>query len=615
MNTKQFVGTSIDEVLRDIRAELGDEAVILQTRKVVKGGLGGFFGKELIEVTAADSLDDGAVATATAAPSIDITDEEPAPPRFARQLDRRMGAAPDPSVAPAPASPASAYARATNPAAAPATAPAAVAPAFEPVSELSRPFPAANQDRTRAIIEAARAAMRTSDEAADPAPSAIPAPPSFMPAGRGAAEATPEPSGRPQLSLPTWTRLEDSPAVPTLSRAAAPAAPTAPAAPAAAVASAAPTPPAAVPMPDLSVPMPPPQPVAAAPVVAVPVPEPAPVHTVTVPQPLEPVGSVADLVDEASGVPATPTASALPPLPEVPGQVAAAPVAPAPVAPPAPAPVAAAPAVEVPQPVTPPTAVEDGQYAAIAPVREELIAAGVDPRYLGPFLDGFVRNSMPFIPAGADLRQAIRAALAARIPVSRDWKGRPKGQALAFVGQSGVGKSTVLRKLAWKMHQAGNVVAVICAGETVDPHVASMAERMGLSFRHAPDAEALANARASVGDEVDIVLIDTPGCSHTNLEEMEELGRLLGQSRIEEVHLVLPVAIPLGDLGDLSRRFRIAGVNRLTLTKLDETRLLGNLVNVPLRLSKPLAFLADGTSATAHLAPANPNDVVDVLLP
>ena len=58
MNTKQFVGASIDEVLRDIRAELGDEAVILHTRKVVKGGLGGFFGREMIEVTAADRLDD-----------------------------------------------------------------------------------------------------------------------------------------------------------------------------------------------------------------------------------------------------------------------------------------------------------------------------------------------------------------------------------------------------------------------------------------------------------------------------------------------------------------------------------------------------------------------------
>ena len=241
--------------------------------------------------------------------------------------------------------------------------------------------------------------------------------------------------------------------------------------------------------------------------------------------------------------------------------------------------------------------VVDDPYPALRAVRDELAEAGVEPRYLDPFIEGFRRNNLPFIADDSDVRDAVRRALSSRVPVARDWKGRPTGQALAFVGQSGVGKSTVVRKLTWRMHQAGMTVGIICAGAEVDSQVASLAERLDLTFTHAPDAEALAAARRDMSD-VDILLIDTPGCSHMNLDEMEELGRLLSLTRVEEVHLVLPVAIPTADLGDLSRRFRIAGVNRLTLTKLDETRVHGNLLNVPLRLAKPLG------RAVAQVAPA-----------
>ena len=59
MQIKQFTGATIDEVLTQVRAELGDEAVILQTKRVVKGGIGGFFGREGVEVTAAEGLPAG----------------------------------------------------------------------------------------------------------------------------------------------------------------------------------------------------------------------------------------------------------------------------------------------------------------------------------------------------------------------------------------------------------------------------------------------------------------------------------------------------------------------------------------------------------------------------
>jgi flagellar biosynthesis protein FlhF len=50
--TKTYRGRTLDEVLPQIRAELGDDAVILRRREGVVGGIGGFFGRRCVEVDA-----------------------------------------------------------------------------------------------------------------------------------------------------------------------------------------------------------------------------------------------------------------------------------------------------------------------------------------------------------------------------------------------------------------------------------------------------------------------------------------------------------------------------------------------------------------------------------
>lgn len=50
---KKYEGENRSEIFKRIREELGEEAVILKDRKVVKGGMMGFFGRETVEIIAA----------------------------------------------------------------------------------------------------------------------------------------------------------------------------------------------------------------------------------------------------------------------------------------------------------------------------------------------------------------------------------------------------------------------------------------------------------------------------------------------------------------------------------------------------------------------------------
>lgn len=59
MRIKKFMGATLKEATTMMKEELGDEAVVLNTRKVHKGGVLNFLGKEEYEITAA--IDDEAV--------------------------------------------------------------------------------------------------------------------------------------------------------------------------------------------------------------------------------------------------------------------------------------------------------------------------------------------------------------------------------------------------------------------------------------------------------------------------------------------------------------------------------------------------------------------------
>lgn len=613
MLIKQFTGTTIDEILPQIREELGDDALILATRRVTKGGLGGFFGRETLEVTAAQGGSHEEIAEvnreAADRPGADLLDDDRAP--FSRHLQGRLAAALEaeggldlladdstfdrPAAGGAPAaSPAGAYSRGMD-------------------TPLSRPFALGDQQRTQAIIDAARQAMRqaaaqssatgatamAADDIAGAAAAeartrvqpppwatsaplaredvvhaiadagnirrpAMPVPSAVRPTTMESAPVTPIAS--PEAQRQSWAPLSETAAATTVP------APAVPAAPATSAAPAAPAPAAEAAMP---------APVAAAPVPAAMATEPAPAPVVAEPAPVvaEPApvieGPAAGIEEEAVTIPA-------------PGL---------------------GPLVLLTDPRPP-----AGEHPAIRAARADLADAGVHERYLEPLIDAFSTAALPFADERVDVRGLLRDWISARLPVVRDWKPRASGHAIVLVGQSGVGKTTTACKLAGRMSAAGLRVALIAAGRGSHQTLEGHARRLGIDAVLAEDAEALRQAREALSDR-DIIIVDTAGRSHQDLAGIEDLTALIGPCKPDEVHLVLPVTAALADLGDVTRRFRIAGVNRVSVTKLDETKYHGNLVNFPLRVGKPLGFIGDGTTVPSALRPADARAIAEMLLP
>src|SRR4051794_13495115 len=101
-NAKTFRGRSLEEILPQIRAELGADAIVLRRREGLAGGVAGFFQRPFAEVDARPALpdeqpigggsglrNDRATAEGLASPAIQALVEQASP--FAEALQRAQG--------------------------------------------------------------------------------------------------------------------------------------------------------------------------------------------------------------------------------------------------------------------------------------------------------------------------------------------------------------------------------------------------------------------------------------------------------------------------------------------------------------------------------------------
>ena len=211
---------------------------------------------------------------------------------------------------------------------------------------------------------------------------------------------------------------------------------------------------------------------------------------------------------------------------------------------------------------------------------------------------------------------AWRAALAEEIaavlePGGRFVWGPPAGVkpwVVLVVGVNGVGKTTMIGKLAAREREAGRRVLVVAA-DTFRAAAADQlevwAERAGADLvrqREGADPAAVAfdGVAAAVSRGHDTVFVDTAGRLHTKSNLMEELAkvrRVIARSMPGAPHttfLALDATLGQNTLAQ-AREFQAgAGIDALLLSKLDGTARGGAVVALVSELHLPVALLGVG---------------------
>jgi flagellar biosynthesis protein FlhF len=215
-----------------------------------------------------------------------------------------------------------------------------------------------------------------------------------------------------------------------------------------------------------------------------------------------------------------------------------------------------------------------------------------------------------------DLTQGRRFALAGLsqyLLVTGD-RWLENGGRVAFVGATGVGKTTMLAKIAvrWILRHGVNDLALVACDNVrigAQDQMQALGQLLGVPV-HVPERfEALPDLLTKL-ERYRLVLIDTPGSSLRDAQLGTRLATLANCNSKLETALVLAACAQAGVLEETVQRFRAANPASCLLTKLDEAASLGGALSVLIRARLPLSYTSDGQRVPEDLRPARSLELV-----
>ena len=245
-----------------------------------------------------------------------------------------------------------------------------------------------------------------------------------------------------------------------------------------------------------------------------------------------------------------------------------------------------------------------------AELLKELTAMGVAADLTTRLLDE--------LPDGIGFDEAQRrvlAMLARRIGTTGDALLENGGR-VAFVGPTGVGKTTGIAKLAarWVMRHGSRDIALVSLDDQrfgAQEQLKVLGRLLGVECYTLDRAAALPGLLARLARHR-LVLIDTAGIGATHADvpaRAVELDRVARAANVD-VWLTLSAGAQAGMLGDAVRAFAPFGTRALMLTRLDEAVSLGGTISALVSSGLPVTYVSSGQRIPEDLAPARAHQLV-----
>lgn len=244
----------------------------------------------------------------------------------------------------------------------------------------------------------------------------------------------------------------------------------------------------------------------------------------------------------------------------------------------------------------------------------------VDEKYANQILTEIEKTKKPNLPidyilAGVYQRLILKCGKTEGITPAENG---PK--VVAFVGPTGVGKTTTIAKVASSYVVEDKKKIALLTSDTyriaAAEQLRTYANILEVPFRVIYTEEELQQAIRDF-KEYDYIFLDTTGHSHQNEElfaKMKGLLDAIGDVAEKDVFLVLSATTKYGDLLRIAQNYKAITEYQLIFTKLDETSTVGNLLNVKLYTDVPIAYVTNGQNVPDDIEKFNPQKMVKQLL-
>jgi flagellar biosynthesis protein FlhF len=256
---------------------------------------------------------------------------------------------------------------------------------------------------------------------------------------------------------------------------------------------------------------------------------------------------------------------------------------------------------------------------AVMPFYQRLLASGMDEELARRLMER-TQNRLPRdkFAHEAYVQECLANTLINAITVSGPLALTAGQQHIAaFVGPTGVGKTTTIAKLAahYALGEKKRVALV-----TVDTYRIAAVEQLrtfakiiGLPIEVVM-SEAELDQTLARHREKDVVLIDTAGRSQRDTLQMAELASCFAPRKRASIHLVLSATANLQNLCETVTCFAPLGLASIVFTKLDESNTFGTILSTAFQAQRPLSYFTTGQRVPEDIELATPERIVDLIL-
>lgn len=192
------------------------------------------------------------------------------------------------------------------------------------------------------------------------------------------------------------------------------------------------------------------------------------------------------------------------------------------------------------------------------------------------------------------------------IAVAQDGDSQP--DFITLVGPTGVGKTTTIAKLAAARVLHGRQRVGLLTTDTYRiaavEQLKTYANILNVPIEVVANPDSLETAMSSLKG-CQIILMDSAGRNYLENEYIEEINQYLNFDAPQENYLVLSMTTRWRDMKHVIEKMKSVPIDKLILTKWDETTCYGAALNLLYHYPYPLAFLSIGQGVPQDIMPAN----------
>ena len=188
----------------------------------------------------------------------------------------------------------------------------------------------------------------------------------------------------------------------------------------------------------------------------------------------------------------------------------------------------------------------------------------------------------------------------------------------AFVGPTGVGKTTNLFKIASELVLNQKLKIAVISIDTFKvgaiQQARSFSSILNIPFYAITDSKNLRKTLQNLSG-IDVVLIDTVGRSHYDYWRLGEMKEILGGTDTLETTLVISCNYKNDEAMEIVNRYRtFFPISDIFFTKIDETYKPGILLNLPIKTDIPVSFISTGQKVPEDIRVLTPERMANFIL-